>query len=60
LIVIHEREKREIADGSPTPVAKKHAEWEAGFAGAGTFAARAEERLKQRLVQLWETRKTKG
>ncbi|MEG3438034.1 hypothetical protein V0288_12980 [Pannus brasiliensis CCIBt3594] len=56
----YDEEKLKLDGGEPTIVETTQSEWDSRFAGAGTFAARAEERIKQRLVELWENRKIKA
>lgn len=55
----YDEEKLKIDGGEPTIVETTQSEWDTRFADAGTFAARAEERIKQRLTELWENRKIK-
>jgi hypothetical protein len=55
----YREEKGKLNDGQPTVIESKQSEWETSFAGAGVFAARAEERIKQRLIELWENRQIK-
>jgi hypothetical protein len=56
----YEEEKSKLDEGSPTLIDRRQSEWAINSGTAGVFVARAEERIKQRLLELWETRKTRA
>jgi hypothetical protein len=53
----YDEEKSRIEVGEPTPVERQQSDWTINFAEAGVWVAKAEERIKQRLQELWENRK---
>jgi hypothetical protein len=53
----YDEEKSKINNGEPTPVERQQSDWTINFAEAGVWVAKAEERIKQRLQELWDNRK---
>lgn len=53
----YDEEKNKIHNGEPTPVERQQSDWIINFAEAGVWVAKAEERIKQRLQELWDNRK---
>jgi hypothetical protein len=53
----YDEEKSRIEAGEPTAVERQQSDWTINFAEAGVWVAKAEERIKQRLQELWENRK---
>jgi hypothetical protein len=53
----YDEEKSRIEAGEATPVERQQSNWTINFAEAGVWVAKAEERIKQRLQELWDNRK---
>jgi hypothetical protein len=53
----YDEEKSRKEAGEATPVERQQSGWTINFAEAGVWVAKAEERIKQRLQELWDNRK---